>query len=36
MNSVCVDLSIHDVILDKNNPRIKMYLEMYGDNVTAE
>ena len=30
------ELNIGDIILDKNNPRIKMYLEMYGDNVTAE
>jgi hypothetical protein len=30
------ELNINEIVLDKDNPRIKMYLEMYGDNVTAE
>lgn len=36
MTSTYKELDIKDVVLDKNNPRIKMYLEMYGDNITAE
>ena len=31
-----MSLPIKDVSLDKNNPRIKQYLEIYGDNITAE
>lgn len=29
-------LSINEVELDKNNPRIQQYLEMYGDEVTSD
>lgn len=29
-------LSINEVELDKGNPRIKQYLEIYGDNITSE
>ena len=29
-------LSIDEVELDINNPRIQQYLEMYGDNVTSD
>lgn len=31
-----MNLPIEEVALDKNNPRIKQYLEIYGDNITAE
>ncbi len=30
------NLSIYDVELDTDNPRIKQYVEMYGDNITSE
>ena len=30
------NLPISEVSLDKGNPRIKQYLEIYGDNITAE
>ena len=30
------ELSIEDVQLDIQNPRIKQFLEMYGDNITSE
>lgn len=36
MVSTYLELNINDITLDQDNPRIKMYLEMYGDNVTAE
>lgn len=36
MTSTYRELYINEVILDQANPRIKMYLEMYGDNITAE
>lgn len=36
MTSTYRELNINDVTLDQDNPRIKMYLEMYGDNITAE
>lgn len=29
-------LPIDWIKLDKDNPRIKQYIEMYGDNVTSE
>lgn len=31
-----IELSIDDVELDKNNPRIAKFLEMYGDEITPE
>lgn len=36
MNSVFKELGIYEVELDRDNPRIKMYLEMYSGDVTAE
>lgn len=36
MNSIYKELDINRIILDKENPRIKMYLEMYEDNITSE
>ena len=30
------ELDIDKVQLDKNNPRIRKYLEMYGDKITGE
>lgn len=31
-----MELDINSIELDRDNPRIKMYLEMYGGNVTAQ
>ena len=36
MESTYQELDINLVILDHNNPRIKMFLEMYGENISAE
>lgn len=36
MTSTYQELDIYSIELDHNNPRIKMFLEMYGDNITAE
>ena len=36
MNSKYMELNINSIELDRDNPRIKMYLEMYGSNVTAQ
>ena len=36
MTSYYQELDINSVVLDQNNPRIKMFLEMYGENITAE
>lgn len=36
MTSTYQELDIKDIQLDYNNPRIKWYLEMFGDNPTAE
>ena len=35
-NREVIELSINDVELDKDNPRIAKYLEMYGGEITAE
>ena len=29
-------LSIDKIVLDKENPRIKQFLEIYTDNITSE
>ena len=31
-----MELPIESIELDKNNPRIQQYLEIYGDNITSE
>jgi hypothetical protein len=36
INCKYVELDIEKVILDRNNPRIRKYLEMYGDKITSE
>ena len=35
-NYVIRELSIENIELDRRNPRIAKFLEMYGDNITAE